>query len=140
MASIAATMARHAKVVPRATVAQGALAQHAIETGIRIVIIMRWDSNLESVVFADREAEATGIARRIPHDFRRTPVRNLERSGVPRAVAMKLGHKKESIYRRCAIVAKQDLLDGLKQSGEYQAGLETRPGDRMVAEIAEANK
>jgi len=42
---------------------------------------------------------------RIPHDFRRTAVRNLERAGVPRSTAMAMiGHKTEAIYRRYAIV------------------------------------
>ena len=41
-------------------------------------------------------------------------MRNLERAGVPRSVAMKLtGHTTESIYRRYAIVAEQDLKDGM---------------------------
>lgn len=42
-----------------------------------------------------------GLPGRVPHDFRRTAVCNLERAGVPRSVAVKLtGHKTESVYRR----------------------------------------
>ena len=60
------------------------------------------------------------IAYRIPHDFRRTAVRNLERAGVPRSAAMKMvGHKTESIYRRYAI-ADEGML---KEAGEKLAAL-----------------
>ena len=49
--------------------------------------------------------DVAGVTGRIPHDFRRTAVRNLELAGVPRAAAMAMvGHKTESIYRRYAIV------------------------------------
>lgn len=62
------------------------------------------------------------MGKKIPHDFRRSAVRNLERAGVPRSVAMKLvGHKTEEIYRRYAIVAPQDLEDGLKRLAGYRS-------------------
>jgi integrase len=59
---------------------------------------------------------AAGVPGRIPHDFRRTAVRNLERSGVPRSVAMKItGHKTESVYRRYAIVSDADLQEASRR-------------------------
>ncbi len=68
----------------------------------------------------DRACRIAGIAGLVPHDLRRSAVRNLERAGVPRATAMKLvGHKTEAIYRRYAIVVESDLLAG----GEKLAGL-----------------
>lgn len=66
---------------------------------------------------------AAGVAQRIPHDFRRTAVRNLERAGVPRSVAMKItGHKTESVYRRYAIVSEADLSEGMKKLAALHAG------------------
>jgi integrase len=60
------------------------------------------------------------VADRIPHDFRRTAVRNLERAGVARSAAMKMvGHKTESIYRRYAI-ADESML---QEAGEKLARL-----------------
>jgi integrase len=60
--------------------------------------------------------EETGVANRIPHDTRRTAVRNLERAGVPRSVAMKItGHKTEAVYRRYAIVSDADLRDAARR-------------------------
>ena len=75
----------------------------------------------EGVQTACRRAGCPG---RILHDFRRTAVRNLERAGVPRSVAMKLtGHKTESVYRRYAIADDRDLrvaverLDAIAEVG-----------------------
>jgi integrase len=57
---------------------------------------------------------AAGVPGRLVHDFRRTAVRNLERAGVSRSVAMLLtGHKTESVYRRYAIVSKSDLSEAV---------------------------
>ena len=66
--------------------------------------------------------QRAGLVGRLIHDFRRTAVRNLERAGVPRSVAMKLtGHKTESVYRRYAIVAASDLVDGVKKLAALHA-------------------
>ena len=61
---------------------------------------------LKGFVKAWRAAcKAAGVPGRIPHDFRRTAVRNLERACVPRSTAMAMvGHRTEAIYRRYAIV------------------------------------
>jgi integrase len=57
--------------------------------------------------------KAAGVPHRIPHDFRRTAVRNLERAGVTRSAAMKMvGHKTEAIYRRYAIADESMLREG----------------------------
>jgi integrase len=51
-----------------------------------------------------------GVPGRLFHDLRRTAVRNLERAGVSRSVAMKItGHRSESVYKRYAIVSDSDL-------------------------------
>ena len=65
---------------------------------------------------------AAEVSERIPHDFRRAVVRNLQRAGVSRSVAMQLtGHKTEPVYRRYEIVSEADLGAG----NEKLAGLAT---------------
>ena len=63
-----------------------------------------------------RACDAAECRDCIPHDLRRRAVRNLERAGGPRPVAMKLtGHKTESVYRRYAIAAERDLREGVEK-------------------------
>ena len=60
------------------------------------------------------------LGDRLVHDLRSTAARNLERAGVRRSVAMKLtGHEPEAVYRRCAIVAKSDLEEGVAKPAKF---------------------
>ena len=62
-----------------------------------------WKTACLAAGFAELVSEKPRVIKvhRIPHDFRRTAVRNLERAGVSRSAAMKMvGHRTESIYQR----------------------------------------
>ena len=78
------------------------------------------------------------------HDLRRSAVRNLERAGVPRSVAMKItGHKTEAVYRRYAIVSPADLADAsrrleqsrLNSQNELTPQLVPTPGVEQVPSV-----
>ena len=75
-----------------------------------------------------------GLHGRTPHDFRRSAVRNLERSGVPRSAAMKMtGHLTESVYRRYAIVDAMMLQDAAVKLAAYHASESRLLGGRSQA-------
>jgi integrase len=70
-----------------------------------------------------KACRAPGHPARIPHDFRRTAVRNLERAGVPRSTAMAMvGHRTESVYRRYAIVDEVMFREGAAKPEAYSEG------------------
>jgi integrase len=54
------------------------------------------------------------------HDLRRSAVRNLERAGVPRKVAMAItGHKTESVYLRYDIVSSQCIRNAAEKMEKF---------------------
>jgi integrase len=101
-------------MIERQWVAHQALAQ----TGVLCPLVFhRNGKRIKSLQKAWIAAcRAAGCPGRVLHDCRRTTVRNLERAGVSRSVAMQLtGHKTESVYRRYAIVSSGDLADAARK-------------------------
>ena len=98
----------------------------------------RYGTPIKSLRRAWRTAcKQAGVPWLLLHDLRRSAVRNLERAGVSRSVAMKLtGHKTENVYRRYAIVAENDLREaGAKLTatlGTVSPLFSDNPGDNSV--------
>jgi integrase len=65
----------------------------------------------------------------IPHDLRRSAVRDMIRAGVPQTVAMRIsGHKTDSVFRRYDITEDRDLLAANESLRVYRAQLRSRIG------------
>jgi integrase len=118
---------------------KAAIEQQWIERtkGGRIVpwVFHRDGTRIRSWLKAFKKAyKDAGCPGRIPHDLRRTAVRNLERAGVSRSQAMKLtGHLTEAVYHRYAIVSEGDLEHAGERLGQMFTSVFTAREKREIS-------
>jgi integrase len=92
-----------------------------------------WDAACLRVGLWKMEKDEKGREQKVPskifHDFRRTAVRNMLRSGIREKVAMMIsGHKTRSIFDRYHIVSDEDLREAAQKLQTYHEKINEKTG------------
>jgi hypothetical protein len=97
-------------------------------------VFHREGRRIKSFRSAWRAASRRSGITRIPHDFRRTAVRNLVRAGVSQKVAMELtGHLTPSVFDRYDITDDRDRRDAVAKLAAAAQDKQVLPLKRKAA-------